>query len=86
MAYLTLPDGKCLNEILLAEGFAKPMNEYFCSKLQLFQDLNCTARLESKGLYAISSIFKMFTLCLPRNEKCTVKINLQCIWTTLSGP
>ncbi len=57
LAYLILPDGRCLNEILLAEGYAKPMNEYFCSKLQLFQDLNCTARLESKGLYAISSIF-----------------------------
>jgi micrococcal nuclease len=57
LAYIILPDGSCLNEILLAEGYAKPMNEYYCSRLSDFQVLNNAARLEKKGLYAISSYF-----------------------------
>jgi micrococcal nuclease len=57
LAYLILPDGRCLNEILLAEGYAKPMNEYYCSRLSDFQVLNNVAKLENKGLYAISSFF-----------------------------
>jgi micrococcal nuclease len=57
LAYMILPDGSCLNEILLAEGYAKPMNEYYCSRLSDFQVLNNAARLEKKGLYAISSYF-----------------------------
>jgi len=57
LAYLILPNGSCLNEIMLAEGYAKPMNEYYCSRLSDFQILNNAAKLEKKGLYAISSIF-----------------------------
>ena len=32
LAYVYLPDGRCLNEIMIAEGFAKPYNR-FCSDL-----------------------------------------------------
>ena len=57
LAYIILPDGKCLNEILITEGYAKPMNEYYCSNLTKYQILNFKAKQLGKGLYALTSIF-----------------------------
>ncbi len=52
LAYVILPNGDCLNELLLREGYAKPMNEYSCGMLPTFQQLNFSAKQSGKGLYA----------------------------------
>lgn len=57
LAYIILPDGSCLNEILIAEGYAKAVSEYYCSNLSKYQELNLTAMQFSKGLYAFTSSF-----------------------------
>ena len=57
LAYVILPDGSCLNEILLTAGYAKPMNEYSCSKLPDFQILNLAAKQAGQGLYAYAPNF-----------------------------
>ncbi len=57
LAYVILPDGSCLNERLLTEGYAKTANEYSCSKLPDFQILNLAAKQAGKGLYAYTPNF-----------------------------
>jgi micrococcal nuclease len=57
LAYVYLPDGRCLNEIMIAEGYAKPYSRYYCSKLTNYQILNMKAKNERKGLYRIVDIF-----------------------------
>lgn len=57
LAYIILHDGSCLNEILITEGFAKPMNEYYCSNLAKYQQLNFLAKQSERGLYAFTSAF-----------------------------
>jgi micrococcal nuclease len=57
LAYIILPDGQCLNEILLREGYAKAMNEYTCGMLPQYQELNFSAKQMGKGLYAFTSNF-----------------------------
>jgi len=54
LAYVILPDGTCLNELLVQEGFAKATDEYYCSELPKYQVMNWEAKLGKKGLYAIS--------------------------------
>lgn len=51
LAYVILPDGRCLNEIMISEGYAKPYNRFFCSELPKYQLLSNTAKTEKKGLY-----------------------------------
>lgn len=53
LAYVYLPDGSCLNEIMIVEGFAKPYNRFFCSELPKYQLLSNTAKIEQKGLFSI---------------------------------
>ncbi|WP_276974498.1 thermonuclease family protein [Flavobacterium filum] len=53
LAYVYLPDGRCLNEIMIAEGFAKPYNRFFCSELPKYQLLSSTAKIKQKGLFSI---------------------------------
>ncbi len=53
LAYVILPDGTCLNELLIAEGYAKATPEYYCSELPGYQVMNWEAKLGKKGLYAI---------------------------------
>jgi micrococcal nuclease len=57
LAYIILPDGSCLNEILIEEGYAKSMSEYYCSNLAKYQQLNFAAMQSGKGLYAFVSNF-----------------------------
>lgn len=57
LGYIILPDGNCLNELLIAEGFAKPMDEYYCSQLAKYQRLNFAAIQSAKGLYAFTKAF-----------------------------
>jgi micrococcal nuclease len=57
LAYVYLPDGSCLNEIMIAEGYAKPFSRYSCRELANYQVLNMKAKNERKGLYAIVDNF-----------------------------
>lgn len=57
LAYVYLPDGRCLNEIMVAEGYAKPYNRFFCSELPKYQLLSNTAKAEKKGLYLYTDRF-----------------------------
>ena len=51
LAYVILPSGECLNEVLIREGYAKAEGEYFCSKLAEYQVLNFKAINSKSGLY-----------------------------------
>ena len=57
LAYIILPDGNCLNEMLITEGFAKPLEEYYCSNLAKYQQLNFLAKQSARGLYAFTPTF-----------------------------
>lgn len=57
LAYVILPDGSCLNEILIREGYARPEQEYFCEKLPEYEQLNFKAKQEKVGLYSLINRF-----------------------------
>jgi micrococcal nuclease len=57
LAYVFLPDGRCLNEVMISEGYAKPYDRVFCSFLPYYQQLNLIARTQQKGLYSITNTF-----------------------------
>ncbi len=57
LAYVILPDGTCLNEILVREGYAKAFNEYACAELAHYQELNFAAMQEGRGLYKFAKKF-----------------------------
>jgi len=57
LAFVYLSDGRCLNEIMIAEGYAKPYSRYYCSELTNYQILNMKAKNERKGLYSIVDDF-----------------------------
>lgn len=57
LAYVYLPDGRCLNEIMIAEGYAKPYSRYYCQELANYRQLNLKAKNERKGLYGIVDNF-----------------------------
>ena len=54
LAYVFLEDGTCLNEKMVAEGYAKPYNRFYCKELTNYQILNLNARNEEKGLFSYS--------------------------------
>ena len=51
LAYVFLPDGSCLNEKMIEDGFAKPYNKYYCNSIAEYQRLNFLAKIAGKGLY-----------------------------------
>ena len=57
LCYAYLPDGSCINELLVSNGFAKAYNEYYCEKLPDYQLLNTLAKQNSKGLYSLVKNF-----------------------------
>ena len=57
LAYVILPDGTCLNEILVREGYAKAFNEYACAELANYQELNFAAMQQGRGLYKFAKKF-----------------------------
>lgn len=57
LAYLILPSGECLNEILIREGYAKAEGDYYCSNLEKYQHLNFLAIKSGKGIYAFLKNF-----------------------------
>ena len=57
LAYVYMPDGRCVNEIMVAEGYAKPYSRFYCSELTNYQILNMKAKNEKRGLYSIVDSF-----------------------------
>jgi len=57
LAYVILPDGTCLNDILIQEGYAKATSEYYCKELARYEMMNWNAKLEKRGLYSLTEIF-----------------------------
>jgi micrococcal nuclease len=57
LAYVLLPNGKTLNEIMVEKGFAKPYNKLYCSELPKYQELNLRAKMKKKGLYSLVDMF-----------------------------
>lgn len=57
LAYVYLPDGRCINEIMIAEGYAKPYSRFYCRELTNYQIQNMKAKNEKKGLYGVVESF-----------------------------
>lgn len=57
LAYVYLPDGRCVNEVMISEGYAKPFSRYYCNQLQSYQSLNIIAKQNEKGLYSLVTSF-----------------------------
>ena len=53
LAYVYMPDGRCVNEIMVAEGYAKPYSRFYCRELTNYQILNMKAKNEKRGLYSV---------------------------------
>jgi micrococcal nuclease len=52
LAYVILSNGACLSEMMIREGYAKPYNKYYCSKLNYFQELSFDAKQNKRGLFS----------------------------------
>ena len=57
LAYVFLPDGSCINETLIREGYAKPYNRFFCSRLSYYNEIFLQSKTDKKGLYQIVNTF-----------------------------
>ena len=57
LAYVILPSGKCLNELILLNGWAKAANSYFCTHLPYFQYICFQAQKQKKGIYSFIEHF-----------------------------
>ena len=57
LGYVILPDGECLNDLLLQNGYAKATNQYYCGKLAEYQTMNRQAQLNSVGIYSVVKVF-----------------------------
>ena len=57
LAYIILPSGECLNELILLNGWAKSANSYFCTHLPYFQYICFQAQKQKKGIYSFIEHF-----------------------------
>ena len=57
LAYVILPNGECLNELLIRNGFAKASHSYYCSMLAEYQQLNFLAKQNRAGIYLFTDVF-----------------------------
>lgn len=57
LAYIILPTGECLNELLIKNGFAKASHSYYCSMLAEYQQLNFLAKQNKAGIYLFIDVF-----------------------------
>jgi micrococcal nuclease len=57
LSYVLLPDGSCLNEIMINEGYAKPYDKYYCEALPEYQKINTFAKAGQRDLYKTVSVF-----------------------------
>ena len=51
LAYVILPDGSCLNETIVANGYARATGDYYCAELPKYQELQFKAKRKKKGLF-----------------------------------
>lgn len=52
LAYVILPTGECLNELILQNGWAKATSSCFCAQLPYFQYICFQAQKQKKGIYS----------------------------------
>ena len=52
LGYVILPNGECLNDLLLINGYAKATQQYYCGRLAEYQAMNRQAQLNGVGLYS----------------------------------
>ena len=57
LAYVILPDGSCLNEIIVANGYAKATGDYYCAELPKYQSLYFEAIQKKKGIFSLINAF-----------------------------
>ncbi|QIG88519.1 hypothetical protein G6R40_02520 [Chryseobacterium sp. POL2] len=57
LAYVILPNGLCLNEELIKNGYAKASNNYYCQLLPKYQALNLQAKQQKQGIYQFTDVF-----------------------------
>jgi micrococcal nuclease len=57
LAYVLLPDGRCINEIMLKNGYAKPYGKVYCSKMAEYQAISLIAKGRKKGLFKDVALF-----------------------------
>lgn len=57
LAYVILPNGECLNELLIRNGFAKASHSYYCYMLPEYQQLNFQAKKNRAGIYLFTDVF-----------------------------
>ena len=57
LGYIILPNGECLNDLLLINGYAKATHQYYCGKLAEYQVMNREAQLNNRGIYSQVKMF-----------------------------
>ena len=57
LAYVILPSGECLNELLISNGWAKASHSYYCVHLHYFQQISIFAKMQKKGIHAFTDAF-----------------------------
>jgi endonuclease YncB( thermonuclease family) len=55
LAYIYLPDGRCLNEIMIEHGYARADQRYGHSQLNRYVELESTARRKRLGIWGQST-------------------------------
>jgi len=51
LAYVLLPDGRSINELMLENGFVKPNDKVYCSMLPEYQTISLKAKSRKVGLF-----------------------------------
>jgi len=57
LAYVLLPNGKSINEILLENGYAKPFDKIYCEKLPIYQAISLRAKNRKRRLFKEVALF-----------------------------
>ena len=57
LAYVILPSGECLNELILLNGWEKASQNYYCTQLPYFQKICRLAHMNKLGIYQFVDVF-----------------------------
>ena len=57
LAYVILPSGECLNELILLNGWEKASQNYYCTQLPYFQKICRLAQMNKLGIYQFVDVF-----------------------------
>jgi micrococcal nuclease len=57
LGYIILPNGECLNDLLLINGYVKATHQYYCGRLAEYQAMNRQAQLNRVGIYSLVKRF-----------------------------